>query len=81
MVCAMQGYRVGASRLQPVHPGPLLENPECSSTPCFESVCRTVQESHTSSPSSVDWKEQGLSSELHSADSRGSFLLDVSVNS
>ncbi|KAJ8573979.1 hypothetical protein K7X08_010490 [Anisodus acutangulus] len=52
-----EGYRVGASRLQPAHPGPLLENPQSSSTPFSESGL-IVPESHTSSPSSVDWKEQ-----------------------
>ncbi|MCD9646528.1 hypothetical protein HAX54_036416 [Datura stramonium] len=82
-----QGYRVGASRLQPVHPGPLLENPQSSSTPCFESGL-IVQESHTSSPSLVDWKEQALSSELQSGDSRvivefskDSFQLNPQVSS
>lgn len=64
----MQSYRVGASRLQPIHPGQLLENP--SSSPCFVSGL-IVQESHTSSPSSVDWKEQALSSELYTGDSKG----------
>ncbi|XP_009793082.1 calmodulin-binding transcription activator 3-like isoform X1 [Nicotiana sylvestris] len=64
----IESYRVGASRLQPIHPGQLLENP--SSSPCFVSGL-IVQESHTSSPSSVDWKEQALSSELYTGDSKG----------
>ncbi|KAH0767935.1 hypothetical protein KY285_003806 [Solanum tuberosum] len=65
-----EGYRIGASRLQPVHPGLLLENPESSSKPCFV-FGPTFQKSHTSNPSLVDWKEQALSSELHSGDSKG----------
>ncbi|XP_060197516.1 calmodulin-binding transcription activator 2-like isoform X3 [Lycium barbarum] len=82
-----EGYKVGASRLQPVHPGPLLENPQSKSTPCFESGL-IVQKSHTSSPSSVDWKQQALFSELHSGDSKGlvefsrdSFQLNPQVSS
>lgn len=81
MICTMKGYKVGASRLQPVHPGPVLENPQSSSTPWFESGLIIVQESHTSNPSSVDSKEQAPSSELHSDDSKGSFLFDVSLYS
>ncbi|XP_059280865.1 calmodulin-binding transcription activator 2-like isoform X2 [Lycium ferocissimum] len=82
-----EGYKVGAFRVQPVHPGPLLENPQTSSTPCFESGL-IVQKSHTSSPTSVDWKQQALSSELHSGDSKGlvefsrdSFQLNPQVSS
>ncbi|XP_016574931.1 calmodulin-binding transcription activator 3 isoform X2 [Capsicum annuum] len=74
-----EGYKVGASRLQPVHPGPVLENPQSSSTPWFESGLIIVQESHTSNPSSVDSKEQAPSSELHSDDSKG--LVELSRDS
>ncbi|NP_001266138.1 calmodulin-binding transcription factor SR4 [Solanum lycopersicum] len=65
-----EGYRLGASRLQPVHPGLLLENPDSSSKPCFV-FGPAFQKSHTSNPSLVDLKEQALSSELHSGDSKG----------
>ncbi|KAA8527978.1 hypothetical protein F0562_035153 [Nyssa sinensis] len=67
-----EGYKLGSSRLLIADPGSQLGSPQTSSAPCLEqTLCLvpTVQTSYASSPSTVDWSGQALSSEFEDGDS------------